>query len=1150
MLEYSVTAQIDQAGLLHQTTRVVTKVLRVQGIESAQAVSLSWSPAREDRPAIKARVITTDGEPHLLDANSIAERDSDNPSAVGIIKTLSATLPQVDIDSVVELEFAQSAKIAAVPGATLGVIVLRPGPPIVHFKAAIGSVGPSSLRVEARSFPQAKVTQQPAPQGHAVSVEASSFEPRPVGNFLPPEIAPTPEIVFTNVPSWQAVVQWYSGVIAKSITAQVDAHAPSGEAVAAIENIYEDMRKHVQNNGLDLGTGSLVPSAPGETWKRGEADSKDQAALLVSKLAAVGIPAKFALICAAPAAEVLPNAPGIEAFNRALVYVPPAPGKIANPLWIDPTAEFTATSALPIADQERWALIVDPSTTQLVRTPTSTAADNAETIDVQVRLGDGKPTKIVENLKASGAFQDALRPRIAQIVPGDEESKQRSLMPIFMGVGGQQIDTAKYPDSHSLLATAAIEIAGEGFSSSAVNDEGGSVDLPGPARLNFQRLASLFIAAPEDGMHVASTRSFDYYVPPPFASEDIYHVIPPPGYRLKEPPSSETINLGPLTISTTSKLENNGSLLFSEKLTSPKDRFSPQEVGNMRAAARQIAGKNAVRVQFENVAILKLQSGELAEALKLLRADAAASKDNVNPSLRLASGYVAVGARPAAARLCDGLLKQNSPGQDKPASDRAAPAEDTALADIYSRLGGVYEHDDFGQFFPVGGNATSGFDYEKAEKNLRKALDLDSGNIANVLHLANLYTYNPAGVHYGRGSRLDDAADLYRHLDLNAVARAGRLNEYGLLLLRARKYADLRELFLLPQGDQADQSIKWAGFAASRNDSDLKDEIQFRYSSPSDRHVILVIAARQLVAAREYAAAARVLRLAGPGAGVTSADIDRLSRLRVFDETSLSSQPAVAAFQRYVQSVLDPDKPEAWKQFVTPAQQKSPFADKRHRLLQMFGNLTATPANPSAWPYLSDIIDTALSLTYEGNGAAGFRIKASAVNGSASGAIGYVVKDGDSYLVAGLANTDAVFVQAAASARTGNAAAAKQWLDWGRQDAGLGKLADSEVQPAIDFVSARTLAANGHADQAIEILQRLHTQKPTAVGTTSLLAETLIQSNRISEASALIEAIEKSDPGGLVALRLRSHLLAQQGKYADAAAVAKQICANPKAAAV
>ncbi len=1140
ILDCSVSAQIDEAGRLQEVTRLVTKVMRVQGIEPVQTLSLPWSLARENRPVVRARVITSDGQAHPLDDSGQLEKEPPNIHAVGAVKLLSISLPDVDIDSVVELEIQNSDREAALPGGRFGTLSLEERLPIAHFKASITSLSSADLHVETRSFPGAKITSEPSPKGHLTLVEASGFQPHPIGNFLPPEVAPVPTILFTNVSSWQSVAQWYAGVAAKASASKAAERPFTGDELSAVEKIYEDLRKHVEDNGLELVASSISPLPPAETLKTGTADSKDEAVLLISKLAAAGIPAKLALVSPAPHLDAAPQLPGFEAFHRALVYVDGP-----KPLWIDPGAEYTPVARLPVADQDRMALIIDGTTNQLVRTPGSTEKENRESAETEIRLGDGNPTRVSEHIAAFGSFEEIFRPYLNAIAGADEEQKQNIVGAAFHAAGGQQIDSAKPSDAHRLLEKSWVQITGEGYSNSLVSDDGGYVDIPGLARLNFQKLTPLLTATPENGGRPLSPgRTFDFYVAPPFTTDNSYHLFPPPGYRIKDMKPVPTVNIGPLSIATTNKLDKDGSFWLSYTLVQPKLRLTPQEVDAMRSDVRKIVNDNAFRIELENIATAKMNSGDLVEGLKLLRQGADAAKDTVNPSLRLASGYVLVGARPAAVKLCDDLLQRKSK-TDTIATDTAASTQnstDTALAAIHTRLAWIYEHDEFGRFLVAGMNGS------EAEKNLRAATDLVPGDAGPWLQLADLYTYNAAGIHYGRSARLSDAIDIFSRLDLNVAARNGKLNDYALLLLHAHKYNDLRQFFLYPQADAADQSIKWAGTAASRSDSDLKDELEFRYPSASVQRALLLEAGRRLISIREYQAALRVLRLAGKGPGLTQTQLDQLDRVHVFDESALSKQPAIAAFQNYVRALLDPDNPDDWKRWVTVENQSSTLQARRNSLLQVFASLNAADTNPEVWPYLSDLITTTLTFTVEGSDAAGFRIKASSgPSHSGAAVVAYVVKAGLGYFVAGLANSGAPSIEAVAYARAGNMPAARQWLDWQRDAAGMPKLPDASVQQTLDLLSAQIFSSEGKSQQASPILLRLHQQNPSDRPTTFLLADSLIESDHIADAKPYIESLEQSDAGNLLVLRLREHLLAEQGNYAESAAIARQISGKPNA---
>jgi tetratricopeptide (TPR) repeat protein len=1136
VLDRSIEVQIDETGRMQKTSRSVIKVRRVQGIDLVQRISIPWSLVRNTRPEVKARVITSDGQAHSLEPARILERDPQNQSAVGTVKVLAFTLPDVDVDSVVELEIVEADKEPDMPGARFGEIELPAGLPIMHFVATISSVGANELRVDTRSFPGAKIRPVATAKGHSFSVEASRFSPGSAGDYLPSDVAPFPTIVFSNVPSWQAAAQWYATALDKVAgTRAAGKIAVAGDTLHAAEKVYEAARAQVKDNGLDASLESLAPPAPTDILKAATGNSRDQAVVLLSKLRDAGVRAELAFVSAAPRADVLPSVPGLEAFNHALVYVPGA-----TPLWIDPAADLTPVSQLPPASQNRWALIIDAATKELVRTSGSTEKENHQSSAIEIQVGDGAPTKVFQKVEANGAFGPSMRGVLNKVAQADEADRPGMLTPLFRGAGGQRVDSVKYSDAHDLLGTSWLEITGTGYAPAAISDDAGYVDLPGLGHLNFQALTGLLGLKPGAREEEPTTRTIDYEVAPAFNTENSFRVMPPLGYRIKEPTVAPAITLGPLSIVTSTDLDKDGSFRLSYKVTQIKTRLTPKEVEAARSEARKIADRVYQRVEYENVATAKMKTGDFATALQLLKRDSEEAKDTINPSLRLATGYVDVGARDAAAKLCSDLL--NSAGSKIPGSTNPLP--DSAVAAVRARLGWIYEHDPFGRFMAPGMNPA------EAEKNLKEAID--SGDSSATFQLADLYTFNSAGVPFGRGAQLERAASILNHTDLDAVARSGRLNEYALLLLHAHKYSQLHEFFLFPQSETVDQSIRWAAFAASRSDGDLIQELEFRVESAAQRRVLLLEAARHLIAIREYAVALRVLKLAGGGKtpAASPADLERLGRVHPFDQNALSKEPAVAAFQGYVEALLNPENSADWKNVMSADNHGSSLQEQRNLLLQELAPVVIGNPSREMWPYLADVVDTALVLSSQGSDAVGFRIKASATSGGPAVTLAYVIKQDKDYVVAGPANSDAVTVQAVRLARAGNTPAAREWLDWGREVANRPRVSDADVNQVLDSMSGQRLLHEGKAQEASVLLLRAHQENPSDVATTFMLADSLIQSGRAADATPYIDQLNAGDSSGLLGLRLRAHQLAQQRNYSEAAAVEKQICSRPAAAAV
>lgn len=561
VLDYFVYVQINASGGMKETTRMITRVLRLQGVQSTRQVNIGWLGWREDRPRIRARVITNDGKAHVLQDASI--KDVSLPAGAADARMqahlLSAVLPGVDFDSVIELETEQTDRELAYPGGRWGEIRLDARNPIYHFSATFHSDSTATLRVEPRGLVNAMKWTTPAPAGHEITVDVVRLPPAQRQILLPPDVPSLPLITFSNVENWQGVARW--------LAEAVDRHA--------------------------------------DTLAKVFGDPANKAVALISKLKAEGQPAKAAAVRAAPATELLPSQPGIEAFNRILVYVPGP-----QPRWIDPTVDAAPTAPLPITDQGRWALIADTSTTDLVRTPESTAQDNREIDTTEVQLQDGGPAKISAALETYGAFEEA-----AHAKPAHES---------------------------------------EGYPGSVVGDAGGFIDLPGPASVSFQGLAPLLDPHVEE----EAGRSLDYYAFPPFSEESRYHVRLPPGFHFGELPAVANISLGPLTLSASEKIESDGTLSMVYGLVSPKSRYTPQEGATIRRdATGKLADKAAFRIAFVNSGEELLAKGHAKEGFELLRQSAGSS---LNATLRLADGYLATGSRAEAVKVCQQVIAKDA----------------------------------------------------------------------------------------------------------------------------------------------------------------------------------------------------------------------------------------------------------------------------------------------------------------------------------------------------------------------------------------------------------------------------------------------------------------------------------------------------------
>src|SRR5580700_1925552 len=96
----------DAEGKAVRTQYFVYKILTQKGAEGWDSTSLQWEPWHEEKPTIRARVITADGTVHPLDPKTITDspaRDEDDKT-YGDSREVRAPLPAIAPGSVVEEE--------------------------------------------------------------------------------------------------------------------------------------------------------------------------------------------------------------------------------------------------------------------------------------------------------------------------------------------------------------------------------------------------------------------------------------------------------------------------------------------------------------------------------------------------------------------------------------------------------------------------------------------------------------------------------------------------------------------------------------------------------------------------------------------------------------------------------------------------------------------------------------------------------------------------------------------------------------------------------------------------------------------------------------------------------------------------------------
>src|SRR5208283_652511 len=172
-------------------------------------------------------------------------------------------------------------------------------------------------------------------------------------------------------------------------------------------------------------------------------DCKDKATLLVSFLRQAGYKACVALLWNDSDEDIVPDTPGMDVFDHAIVYVDGP-----QPLWLDPTSDFSRDEKLPYWDQERWALPARPETTGLVRTPVYPAASQDTTQTNDYFLQDSGNCNVTETTAYGGGLD--LYERSSHSFGDPAEIKKDLESYVERYYSQKKLESFTYSDAHDL----------------------------------------------------------------------------------------------------------------------------------------------------------------------------------------------------------------------------------------------------------------------------------------------------------------------------------------------------------------------------------------------------------------------------------------------------------------------------------------------------------------------------------------------------------------------------------------------------------------------------------------------------------------------------------------------------------------------------
>ena len=244
-----------------------------------------------------------------------------------------------------------------------------------------------------------------------------------VDDELPQWYHPYPWLQLSEYQSWKEIVDWALPIygvpteIPKALQSQVKKIAASTrnpeERLLKVLGFAQDEIRYM---GIEIGTGSYVPSKPAEVLQRRFGDCKDKTMLMVTMLKELGIEASPALVHTDIRRTLAQFHPTPTAFNHVLVRA-----KLnGSSYWLDPTRSYQKGNLETLYQPDYdLALVLEDGVSTLIPMERKVIASDLKVVEDTFNLtkGVGEPAKYTIKTTYHGIYADYIRSRLAEKSP-------------------------------------------------------------------------------------------------------------------------------------------------------------------------------------------------------------------------------------------------------------------------------------------------------------------------------------------------------------------------------------------------------------------------------------------------------------------------------------------------------------------------------------------------------------------------------------------------------------------------------------------------------------------------------------------------------------------------------------------------------------
>lgn len=207
--------RFEDDGRLHESIHAIYRIDNAEAVHVFSSVKTVWQPWHQQKPVIRARVITPDGKVHQLDDSVLRDAPAfeQRPELFDDIRALGGPLPAVAVGALVEIEEVFEEFRPAFSGGIVQSVQVGNLAPVENTRIEIEAPSGLPFRYELSELPNAKVERR-IDGGHIhisiIQGPLSAAESIPL--YTPGDVAVLPELRFSSGESRKDVAARYSAM--------------------------------------------------------------------------------------------------------------------------------------------------------------------------------------------------------------------------------------------------------------------------------------------------------------------------------------------------------------------------------------------------------------------------------------------------------------------------------------------------------------------------------------------------------------------------------------------------------------------------------------------------------------------------------------------------------------------------------------------------------------------------------------------------------------------------------------------------------------------------------------------------------------------------------------------------------------------------